>query len=684
MELNRVGVKYQWRTQLRVSRSLTIKQMAMVAGVSMAFVLVFCSILLFHFVQQSRFITATQLENIARSVREPLSGAILKADIPEAEAILGRIQPAGIVSRADVVLPNQFQALRMRFIPERPVPVMVTRIFELPVQISLPIYSLERPANPQPIAYLVLQADSWQTYKFVMSVLSTLVTAYFLLVLILTVAITWCINRLIVRPLRKLARELNDVAPQDRLGHQLTLPRLHHDDEIGLLVRSYNRNQQTLLRQHDELTLQSTRFPVSELPNKAFLMALLEQTVARPQSSALLVIACETLQDTAGVLKETQREILLLTLVEKLRGIIPSRMVLAQISGYDFAILAHGMSEPWHAVTLSKQVLTVINERLPLQGIQLRPCASVGIAMFNGELSAEQLYRRAFSAAIAARHKGKNQIEFFDPAQMEKAQRRLMEEHDILTALDNHQFAIWLQPQVDAASGEVCGAEVLLRQRQPDGSWSLPADLIERIEACGLMVPVGYWVMEEACRQLAAWQSLGIMLPLSVNVSLLQLLHHDRGTEMLTLLDRYRIAPGTLVLEITESRHLDDPQTVVSLLRPLREAGVRIALDDFGMGYAGLRQLQHMKSLPVDILKIDKAFIDMLPEDTSMVPAIIQLARGLNLRIVAEGVENEPQYHWLQAAGVDVVQGFLFGCALSQEAFMTQFLRGKNEEGASL
>ncbi|HIB9003321.1 TPA: biofilm formation regulator HmsP [Raoultella ornithinolytica] len=669
---------------MRVSRSLTIKQMAMVAGVSMAFVLVFCSILLFHFVQQSRFITATQLESIARSVREPLSAAILKADIPEAEAILGRIQPAGIVSRADVVLPNQFQALRMRFIPERPVPVMVTRVFELPVQISLPIYSLERPANPQPIAYLVLQADSWQTYKFVMSVLSTLVTAYFLLVLILTVAITWCINRLIVRPLRKLARELNDVAPQDRLGHQLTLPRLHHDDEIGLLVRSYNRNQQTLLRQHDELTLQSTRFPVSELPNKAFLMALLEQTVARPQSSALLVIACETLQDTAGVLKETQREILLLTLVEKLRGIIPPRMVLAQISGYDFAILAHGMSEPWHAVTLSKQVLTVINERLPLQGIQLRPCASVGIAMFNGELSAEQLYRRAFSAAIAARHKGKNQIEFFDPAQMEKAQRRLMEEHDILTALDNHQFAIWLQPQVDAASGEVCGAEVLLRQRQPDGSWSLPTDLIERIEACGLMVPVGYWVMEEACRQLAAWQSLGIMLPLSVNVSLLQLLHHDRGTEMLTLLDRYRIAPGTLVLEITESRHLDDPQTVVSLLRPLREAGVRIALDDFVMGYAGLRQLQHMKSLPVDILKIDKAFIDMLPEDTSMVPAIIQLARGLNLRIVAEGVEKEAQYHWLQAAGVDVVQGFLFGCALSQEAFMTQFLRGKNEGGASL
>ncbi|WP_281077536.1 biofilm formation regulator HmsP [Klebsiella quasivariicola] len=665
---------------MRVSRSLTIKQMAMVASVSMAFVLVFCTILLFHFVQQSRFTTATQLESIARSVREPLSAAILKADIPEAEAILSRIQPAGIVSRADVVLPNQFQALRMRFIPERPVPVTVTRLFELPVQISLPIYSLERPANPQPLAYLVLQADSYRMYKFVMSALATLVTAYLLLVLMLTVALTWCINRLMVRPLRRIARELNDLSQQDRLGHQLTLPRLHHDDEIGMLVRSYNRNQQSLVRQHDELSIQSTRFPVSELPNKAFLLAMLEQTVARPQSAALIVVACETLQDAAGVLKESQREMLLLTLVEKLRTAIPPQMVLAQVSGYDFAILADGLDEPWQAVTLSKQVLTVINERLPLHGLQLRPYASVGIAMFHAGLSAEQFYRRAVSAAVTARRKGKNQIEFFDPELMEKAQRRLMEEHDIMTALDNQQFAIWLQPQVACASGEICGAEVLLRQRQADGSWSLPPSLIARIESCGLIIPVGYWVMEEACRQLAAWQSQGIMLPLSVNVSLLQLLEHDRGEEMLKLIARYRIAPGTLILEVTESCRMDDPQDVMARLRPLREAGVQIALDDFGMGYAGLHQLQQMKALPVDILKIDKVFIDMLPEDTSMVPAMIQLARGLSLRIVAEGVENDAQYRWLQAAGVEVLQGHLFGCALPQETFSARYLSPRRED----
>ncbi|MBV8044946.1 biofilm formation regulator HmsP [Pluralibacter sp.] len=659
---------------MRVSRSLTIKQMAMVAGVTMVFAFIFCFILLFHFVQQSRFTTATQLESIARSVREPLSAAILKGDIPEAEAILGRIQPAGVASRADVVLPNQFQALRIRFIPERSVPVMVTRIFELPVQISLPIYSLERPANPQPIAYLLLQSDSYRMYQFVMSALATLVTAYLLLVLMLTVALTWCINRLMVRPLRTIAHEINDVSPLDRVGHQLALPRLHHDDEIGMLVRSYNRNQQFLLRQHEDISSHAARYPVSELPNKAFLLAMLDQVVARQESTALMVIACETLQDTAGVLKETQREMLLLTLVEKLRGVISPHMMLAQVSGYDFAILAKGVSESWQAITLGKQVLTIVNERLPLQGIQLRPSASVGIAMFHGDLSAEQLYRRAFSAAFTARRKGKNQIEFFDPEEMEKAQRRLTEENDILLALDNHQFALWLQPQVSIATGEVCGAEVLLRQRQPDGSWALPCDLIDRIESCGLMVTVGYWVLEEACRLLAAWQSRGIMLPLSVNLSALQLLHQDMVSDMLELMDRYRIARGTLVLEVTESRRIDDPKAAVAILRPLRNAGVQIALDDFGMGYAGLRQLQHMKSLPVDILKIDRVFVESLPEDASMVAAIIQLARSLNLNIVAEGVETQSQYDWLKTAGVDCVQGFLFTRAVPLETFEQKYL----------
>ena len=659
---------------MRVSRSLTIKQMAMVSAVTMLFVLLFCVILLFHSVQQNRYNTASQLESIARSVRGPLSASILKGDIPEAETILKRIQPAGVVSRADVVLPNQFQALRMSFIPERPVPMMVMRLFELPVQISLPLYSLERPANPQPLAYLVLQADSYRMYKFVMSWVATLVTTYLLLTLMLSVALTWCINRLIVHPLRRIARELNDLSPQEHMGHQLPLPRLHHDDEIGMLVRSYNINQQRVLRQQEELSSNATRFPVSDLPNKAFLMALLEQTVARQQTTALMVIACETLQDTAGVLKESQREMLLLTLVEKVKSVLAPRMVLTQVSGYDLVVIAHGVKEPWHAITLGQQVLTVINERLPIQGIQLRPSASIGIAMYNGGLTAEQLYRRAFSAAFTARRKGKNQIQFFDPEQMEKAQQRLTEESDILTAMDNRQFALWLQPQVNLRTGEVTSAEALLRMQQPDGTWELPEGMIERIESCGLMVTVGYWVLEESCRQLAAWQQRGITLPLSVNLSALQLMHPTMVPEMLELIHRYRIQPHTLILEVTESRCIDNPDDAVAILKPLRNAGIRIALDDFGMGYSGLRQLQHMKTLPVDVLKIDKTFVEGLPEDCSLVQAIIQMAHSLNLHVIAEGIETDAQREWLAAAGVESGQGFLFDRAVPTDIFEQRYL----------
>lgn len=659
---------------MRVSRSLTIKQMAMVSAVSVLFIFVFIVVQLFHFVQQSRYDTASQMEKIAHSVRIPLSAAILKADIPQAEAILNQIQPSGIISRADVVLPNQFQALRQSFAPERPIPMWIARLFELPVQISLPLYSLERPANPQPLAYLVLQADSWRMYKFIISTISTLLTTYLLLALILSVAISWSINRLIVHPLRKIARELDSLNPQDAASHQLTLPPLHHDDEIGMLVRSYNRNQQMSQRLHDEMSAMSTRNLLTELPNKTLLMALLEQLTASDKKSALFVIASETLQDSAGVLNEEQRDMLLLTLVEKIKSVLPPNMVLAQLSGNDFGVIAHGIQDAWQAMALAKQIIAALNEKLPIQSISLKPTASIGIAMYHGGLTAEQLYRRAISAAFSARRHGKNKIQFFDPEQMDIAQRHLTQEHDLLTALDNQQFAIWLQPQINIRTKEVVSAEVLLRMQQPDGSWALPEGLIARIEDCGLMFTIGNWVLEEACRVLAGWQSQGITMPLSVNISAHQLLHEAMGSSLLELLARYRIQPGLLILEVTESHRIDDPKQAISVLRPLRKAGVRIALDDFGMEYASLRHLQHLKALPIDALKLDKSFVECLPQDHAIAGVIIGMAKTLGLKVVAEGVENQEQCNWLLNEGVIIAQGYLFSRALTLKEFDTQYL----------
>jgi len=164
------------------------------------------------------------------------------------------------------------------------------------------------------------------------------------------------------------------------------------------------------------------------------------------------------------------------------------------------------------------------------------------------------------------------------------------------------------------------------------------------------------------------------MMPLSVNLSALQLMHPNMVPELLEMIGRYRIQPDTLILEVTESRRIDDPNEAVAILRPLRNAGVRIALDDFGMGYAGLRQLQHMKTLPVDVLKIDKAFVEELPDDSSMVEAIIQMAHSLKLEIIAEGVETDAQRRWLADAGVECGQGFLFAKAVPGDVFESRYL----------
>lgn len=631
----------------------------MVSAVSVFFLFIFSVVLLFHFVQSHRYHTAMQMESIARSVRQPLSAAILKANIPEAEAILRQIKPAGVISRADVVLPNQFQALRMRFTPERPIPVTLARVFELPVQISLPLYSLERPANPQPLAYLVLQADSWRMYRFIINAISTLLTTFLLLALILSVAITWCINRLILHPLRDITRTLNALDAHELAHHQLAIPRLHKDDEIGMLVRTYNRNQQALAQQLDEARTSGTRFPLTGLPNQALLVALLEQAVAGGGATALLYVACEPLREV----DESQREALLLARVDKLRSVLTPRMVLAQISQDDFAIIAHGVKTPEHAVTLTQQLLAALNEPPESDSGAPACAASIGVAMFDGRQSALTLYQSAISAALDARRSGVNQVAFFGESPV-SAQESAMQ-----NALARRQYAVWLQPQVDMRNGNIVGAEALLRERQPDGEWSLPVGLIDNIESSGLIVTVGDWVLEEACQILARWQAHGIMLPLSVNVSSLQLLKRDLVQTMLQRLERYAIKPGTLILEMTESQRIDDTEAAIAILRPLREAGVRIALDDFGMGYSSLSQLQKMKALPVDSLKIDKSFIDSLPDDDSVVSAIISMAKKLNLELVAEGIQNEAQRDWLLNAGVTVGQGYLFGKAATPAAF---------------
>ncbi|NWA63640.1 biofilm formation regulator HmsP [Pantoea sp. B9002] len=663
---------------LRVSRSLTIKQMATVSAVAMVTICIFIVIQLFHFVQQRRIDYAQQMENVAHTVRQPLSEAVLKADIPQAERILNTLKPAGILSRADVVLPNAFQALHADFAPEKPVPRWVARLFELPVQITLPLYSVERSGLPKPIAYLVLQADSSRVYQFLLSTLSTMITTYLLLALILSIAISWCINRLIVHPLRDLSRDLQELPPQAILTHKMKLPNNHRDDEIGMLIRSYNRNQQVLESIHDEMSRMTTHFAVTDLPNRALFLALLEQHMSHRhnrQAWGLMVIRIETLQEANGVLSDEQRDTLMLTLVEKIRSTVDDHSLLAQTGPSDFALLMKRAHNPFRAMRLARNLMIRINQPVNLQQLQLRPNASIGLALHEeSSISASEQLDRATSAMMSARHQGKNQILFFDPALTERAQKRLTQEHDILQGLQDEQFALYLQPQINMETGELAGAEALLRMRMPDGSYGLSEEFIASAEEIGVISAIGRWVFEEACRILAAWQKQGINIPLSVNISAVQLRDASMVSHLQGLLERHRIAPGNFVLEITETAQIGDAEQAIALLRLLQQTGVAVALDDFGMGYSNLNYLHQFKALPVNKLKMDRSFVAALPDDDTMVRIVAAIADIIHLDVIAEGVETAEQRDWLLARGITIGQGYLYAEALPLHVFNQRWL----------
>ncbi len=663
---------------LRVSRSLTIKQMATVSAVAMVTICIFIVIQLFHFVQQRRIDYAQQMENVAHTVRQPLSEAVLKADIPQAERILNTLKPAGILSRADVVLPNAFQALHADFAPEKPVPRWVARLFELPVQITLPLYSVERSGLPKPIAYLVLQADSSRVYQFLLSTLSTMITTYLLLALILSIAISWCINRLIVHPLRDLSRDLQELPPQAILTHKMKLPNNHRDDEIGMLIRSYNRNQQVLESIHDEMSRMTTHFAVTDLPNRALFLALLEQHISHRhnrQAWGLMVIRIETLQEANGVLSDEQRDTLMLTLVEKIRSTVDDHSLLAQTGPSDFALLMKRAHNPFRAMRLARNLMIRINQPVNLHQLQLRPNASIGLALHEeSSISASEQLDRATSAMMSARHQGKNQILFFDPALTERAQKRLTQEHDILQGLQDEQFALYLQPQINMETGELAGAEALLRMRMPDGSYGLSEEFIASAEEIGVISAIGRWVFEEACRILAGWQKQGINIPLSVNISAVQLRDASMVSHLQGLLERHRIAPGNFVLEITETAQIGDAEQAIALLRLLQQTGVAVALDDFGMGYSNLNYLHQFKALPVNKLKMDRSFVAALPDDDTMVRIVAAIADIIHLDVIAEGVETAEQRDWLLARGITIGQGYLYAEALPLHIFNQRWL----------
>ena len=383
----------------------------------------------------------------------------------------------------------------------------------------------------------------------------------------------------------------------------------------------------------------------------------------------------KTINDSLG---HTAGDQLLVAAAQRLQNQLRPGDTAARLGGDEFAILLEDVAGLDEVEALAERLLDVFREPFAIAGKHLLVTASLGVAMNRPGEGAEELVRNADMAMYLAKSEGKACYRIYEPEMHDAALARLDLEAELRAALTAGQFVVHYQPTVRLGTGTVCGFEALVRWEHPERGLLPPADFIPIAEETGLIVELGRWVLNQACMQARAWQTENPDLELSIAVNLSPRQFRDPRLidDVAAVLVSSGLAAKALTLEITESVLLDDREAAVACLYRLKALGVRVALDDFGTGYSSLGRL---RELPIDVLKIDKAFIDGVATDvesSGLVEAILRMAETLALDTIAEGVERSDQAAQLAHLGSELVQGYLYSRPLPA-AQIPEFLRGR-------
>ena len=405
---------------------------------------------------------------------------------------------------------------------------------------------------------------------------------------------------------------------------------------------------------------------LTNLPNRAQLMNHLEYALLRSQRTqdgvALILINLDRfkiINDTLG--REVGDDILLIQ-SERLKTLVKERDTLARLTGDEFAILLDDVKSPEQIPGFVERVLATVTQPINIGTHEFYMGASIGISLYpeDGDDSL-LLLRSADSALHRAKEQGGGNYQFYSPDMSSRAFERLNMEAGLRRALENKEFLLYYQPQVDVRSGQIIGMEALLRWRHPELGMVGPDRFIPLLEETGLILPVGEWILETACRQAAQWQTLSAHpIRIAVNLSGRQFHDQNLSTTVFRILRDSELQPAMLELEITESTIMQNAQQTTDTLHALTDIGVRFSIDDFGTGYSSLA---YLKRFAVDCLKIDRSFVQDIihdPDSFSIAKSIIALAHSLNLEVVAEGIENDSQLRMLVLMNCDMLQGYYF------------------------
>ncbi|SDT59246.1 putative bifunctional diguanylate cyclase/phosphodiesterase [Pseudomonas prosekii] len=431
-----------------------------------------------------------------------------------------------------------------------------------------------------------------------------------------------------------------------------------------------------------ELTQLALHDPLTGLPNRMLLADRIEQAMSKVQEQggcfALMFIDLDGFKPVNDAFGHHMGDQLLREVGIRLREDLRSQDTLARIGGDEFVLLVR-LIEPSDALNLASRQVELIARSFQVADHDLQISASLGIAMFPGNgHTAQELLMNADAAMYHAKGAGKNGYSFFDASMNSNARKQLQLLQDLRAALDQQQFRLYYQPKFDASNGRAVGAEALLRWVHPTQGMLLPAKFIELAEKTGLIIPIGEWVLNEACRQMREWYVLGYTdWRIAVNLSALQFCHAGLVQSVAKALATHHLPANSLTLEITETTAMSDADASMTVLQELSDMGVDLSIDDFGTGYSSL---MYLKRLPANELKIDRGFVRDLEhdsDDAAIVSAIVALGQALGLRIVAEGVETGVQQDFLTRLGCDSLQGYLLGHPLPAERFMADIHRGE-------
>ncbi len=447
----------------------------------------------------------------------------------------------------------------------------------------------------------------------------------------------------------------------------------------GIVINHRDVTERTVLEA--QLTRQAFHDALTGLPNRALFTDRVSHALKRRgrqhRGVVVLFVDLDDFKAINDSLGHQAGDRVLQEVGERLRTTVRPGDTVARLGGDEFAFLLEDVSDPADAEEVADRVAISLGAPLAVGGVEVALRASVGIAVADDSDTAADLLRDADTAMYTAKARGGGSHERFVPAMREAAISRFELGTDLRRAIDRQEFVLHYQPVVDLRLGRILGFEALVRWQHPTRGLLSPAGFIPAAEATGLIVPIGRWVLEEACRQARAWQLATLTEPpltMSANLSARELREPGLVEGVADILERTGVDPATIVLEITETSMVEDADGAIATLQALKALGVRLAIDDFGTGYSSL---SYLRRLPVDVLKLDRSFV--VPSgrgdrESALVDAVFRLGRSLGLVTIAEGIEDAEQRDRLISLGCRVGQGYLFARPMAEPAAL-EFLK---------